>query len=324
MRSDGERLDALWNDSRSGGRAGRGFYFQYAVGAWLTASVGSGLIKAVVVPEGFEDVSLEGLENGPSWHVQAKSRGEVSGLFPVHEAVDHILDSWEKHIARGESESRLVVVFERGVKGEALPGGLATSAPTLAESLQDGSQLLSSLRDKCGRRGMSDADADRLLSSVAVVGVMWDEVTNETAACVGAVADLPPSPLLMVACLLVGIVARASAENASRERGDRRRLDKTEIVGEIQGFAEQIDVESLGAAIRDGVCEPFTYGAEELHDGGRFYEGEATQPFHVASGLVVRSPEVIEEILSGLRDRFAVVITGPSGVGKRRLRENVG
>ena len=105
------------------------------------------------------------------------------------------------------------------MKGQGLPSGMATSAPTLAESLQDGSSLLSSLRDKCGRRGMSDADVDRLLSSVAVVGVMWDEVTDETAACVGAVADLPPSSLRMVAYLLVGIVARASAENASRERG---------------------------------------------------------------------------------------------------------
>ena len=159
-------------------------------------------------------MSLEGSANGVSWHVQAKSRGEASGLFPVHESVDHILDSWEKHIARGEPDSRLVVVFERGVKGETLPGGLATSAPTLAESLQDGSRLRGSLRDKCGRRGMSDTDVDRLLSSVVVVGVMWDEVTNETAACVGAVADLPPSSRLMVAYLLVGIVARASAENA--------------------------------------------------------------------------------------------------------------
>ena len=268
------------------------------------------------MPEGLEDVSLEGSANGVSWHVQAKSRGEASGLFPVHESVDHILDSWEKHIARGEPDSRLVVVFERGVKGETLPGGLATSAPTLAESLQDGSRLRGSLRDKCGRRGMSDTDVDRLLSSVVVVGVMWDEVTNETAACVGAVADLPPSSRLMVAYLLVGIVARASAENASRERGDRRCLHKTEIVGEIQGFAAQIDIESLEAAIRDGVCEPFEYGAKGEEDGDRFYEGAATQPFHVASGLVVRRPDIIEQTLFGLDERSAVVITGPSGVGK--------
>ena len=230
---DDARLDAAWEDSRSGAWSGRGFSFQYAVGAWLTAGVGAGLIGAVVVPEGFEDVSLEGLGGGASLHVQAKSRGEASGLFPVHKAVDHVLESWGKHIDRAEPGARLAVVLERGVDGETLPGGLATSAPTLSESLQDDSRFLSRLRERCAHRGMSDVDVDRLLSSVVVVGVTWDEVTNETAACVDAVTDLPPSSLRMAAYLLVGIVARASAENASRERRDRRHLDRTEIVGEI-------------------------------------------------------------------------------------------
>ncbi|MXY10001.1 MAG: hypothetical protein F4Z00_11020 [Acidimicrobiaceae bacterium] len=313
---DDEHLDAVWEDSRSGAWSGRGFSFQYAVGAWLTAGVGAGLINAVVVPEGFEDVSLEGLEDGASLHVQAKSRGEASGLFPVHRAVDHVLESWGKHIDRAEPSARLAVVLERGVDGETLPGGLVTSAPTLSESLQDDSRFLSRLRERCAHRGMSDVDVDRLLSSVVVVGVTWDEVTNETAACVDAVTDLPPSSLRMAAYLLVGVVARASAENASRERGDRRCLDRTEIVGEIHGFVAQVDVGSLKAAVCDGVCEPFEYGPREDDETGRFYEGTATQPYHVASGLVVTRLDLIEQIRLGLDERSAVVITGPSGVGK--------
>ena len=261
-------------------------------------------------------MSLEGLEDGASLHVQAKSRGEASGLFPVHKAVDHVLESWEKHIDRAEPGAKLAVVLERGVGGETLPSGLATSAPTLSESLQDDSKLLSRLRERCAHRGMSDTDVDGLLSSVVVVGVTWDEVTNETAACVDAVTDLPPSSLRMAAHLLVGIVARASAENASRERGDRRCLDRTEIFGEIHSFAAQIDVESLKAAVRDGVCEPFEYGPREDGETDRFYEGTATQPYHVASGLVVTRPDLLEQIRSGLDERSAVVITGPSGVGK--------
>ena len=314
--SNGEHHEALWGASRSGAWAGRGFHFQHAVGAWLVARVGAGLIEAVVVPEGFEDVSLEGLGDESPWHVQAKSRGEDLGLFPVHEAVAHILTSWKKHVARDEADSKLVVVFERGVKGEVLPTDLDASALTLAESLPDGSKLVNSLKDRRGLNGMSDADADLLLSSVVAIGVAWDQVTEETAACIGEVVELPPLSLRVGAELLVGVIARASAENASRRHADRRRLDKTEIVGEIQRFAEQIDVESLEAAIRDGMCELLTYGVEELDEGGRFYEGEATQPFHVASGLVMRRPDVLEKILSGLHDRFAVVITGPSGMGK--------
>ena len=61
----------------------------------------------------------------------------------------------------------------------------------------------------------------------------------------------------------------------------------------------------------------WTTGTGEVADDvDRFYAGVATQPVHVASGLVVRRPDVIEEVLSGLDERCAVVITGPSGVGK--------
>ena len=81
-------------------------------------------------------------------------------------------------------------------------------------------------------------------------------------------------------------------------------------------FATQVDVESLTAAVRDGVCEPFEYGPREDDETDRFYEGTATQPYHVASGLVVTRPDLIEQIRLGLDERSAVVITGPSGVGK--------
>ncbi|MCY3788299.1 MAG: hypothetical protein OXH63_05870 [Gemmatimonadetes bacterium] len=53
-----------------------------------------------------------------------------------------------------------------------------------------------------------------------------------------------------------------------------------------------------------------------MPDSSRFYKGVATQPSHVASGLVVRRPDVNNQIKSGLGQKSAVVITGPSGVGK--------
>ena len=314
-----QRLDALWEGTRSGAWAGRGFYFQHAVGAWLAASVAAGRISARVVPEGFEDVSLEDMATGASLHVQAKSRGEDSGLFTVHEAATHILDAWERHLDRAEPGAKLAVVFERGVRGEILSSGSIGPAPALDELLPGDSKLRSGLRDKCVSRGMTDGDAGRLLSSVAAVGVTWEEVEDGTAACVGSVVDLPPSSLRMAAYLLVGIVARASADNAPRNRSDRRRLHKSEIVGEIQDFAAQIDVESLEAAVGDGVCEPFRYSAVQEDGSDRFYEGAATQPFHVAAGLVVRRSDLIARVLVGLRERSAVVITGPSGVGKSRV-----
>ena len=112
-------LEANWDASRSGARSGRGYRFQDAVGALLAARLAAGRIQAsAVVPEGYEDVSLEG---ETPWHVQIKSRGHLSGEFPVHEATDHILKVWKSHLARDETDAQLGVVFERDIKGEQLP-----------------------------------------------------------------------------------------------------------------------------------------------------------------------------------------------------------
>ena len=264
--------------------------------------------QVVVVPEGFEDVSLEG---ETSLHVQAKSRAEHLGLFPASEAAGHILGAWEQHVDRGEAASRLVVVLERGVEGEEPSSDLSR---TLSESLRHGSRLLAILRSRGGERGV---DVEALLSSTVIVGISWDDVIGETADCLSARSDLPPAALHLVARHLAVFFAEASDDNAARTHDGRRRLGRTEVAAEVGRVVGMIDVESLEAAIREGVCEALDYGTGEVGDDvDRFYEGVATQPTHVASGLVVRRPDVIEEILSGLEQRRAVVITGPSGVGK--------
>ena len=306
---DGIELARRWAGSRSGAWAGRGFHFQDAVGAWLLAKVEAGSIpQVVVVPEGFEDVSLEG---ETSLHVQAKSRAEHLGLFPASEAAGHILEAWEKQVDRGDAASRLVVVFERGVDGEEPSSDLSR---TLAESSADGSRLLAILRSRGDERGV---DVEALLSSATVLGISWDDVIGETVACLEARLDLPPGALHLVSRQLVVFFADAADDNAARTHEERRRLGRTEVAAEVGRVVGMIDVESLEAAVRDGVCEELDYGTGEVGDDvDRFYEGVATQPEHVASGLVVRRPDVIEEVLAGLDQQRAVVITGPSGVGK--------
>ena len=180
--------------------------------------------------------------------------------------------------------------------------------------MKDGSKLLDSLRTRGNERAV---DVDTLLSSTAVAGISWDDVVSETAACLGRRSDLSPVALRLVAQHLAAFFAKASDDNAARSYEERRRLDRTEIVAEVERVVGMIDVESLEAAIQEGVCEALDYGTGEVVDDvDRFYEGVATQPAHVASGLVVRRPDVVEEVLSGLDRRCAVVITGPSGVGK--------
>ena len=306
------RLAGQWQDSRRGAWSGRGFHFQEAVGAWLAANVAAGSIRAdAVVPEGLEDVSLEGEEPR---HVQVKSRGEHLGPFPASDAAKHILDAWERHTARCEAGARLVVLLERGVGGDPPSCDLET---TLAKSLSDASMLLRSLRAGGERRGIADSNIDRLLSSTVLMAISWDETVTETVSLLGSLVDIPPAGLLSVARQLRVVVADAADCNARPDYEGRRALNVTELVGTIERLAELVDSERLNAAVKEGVCETLEYSyGEATDDGGRFYEGEATQPFHVASGLVVPRPDVIGEISSGLEERSAVVITGPSGVGK--------
>ena len=204
-----------------------------------------------------------------------------------------------------------MVVFERGVDGEEPSSDLSR---TLAESSADGSRLLAILRSRGDERGV---DVEALLSSATVLGISWDDVIGETVACLDARLDLPPGALHLVSRQLVVFFADAADDNAARTHEERRRLGRTEVAAEVGRVVGMIDVESLEAAIRDGVCEALDYGTGEVGDDvDRFYEGVATQPEHVASGLVVRRPDVIEEVLAGLDQQRAVVITGPSGVGK--------
>ena len=73
-----------WLRTRQGARSGRGFHFQDAVGAWLASLVASAAIDAhTLVPEGFEDMSLEG---DRSRHFQIESRVEKRGRFSVSDA----------------------------------------------------------------------------------------------------------------------------------------------------------------------------------------------------------------------------------------------
>ena len=305
-----EVLSQRWKDSRHGARAGRGFHFQDAVGAWLAAQVAtSSISSSVLVPEGLDDMSLEGSRTR---HVQIKSRQPRLDRFPRGEATKHVLDTWKKHSEDMEGGTCLVIVLEQGVKGE---NGLSNFDRPLEDMLSSDSGLRDALRLKAKEQGMDDSEISRLFSSTAVVGVTWEEVTSATVAEIKTVVPLPPFALLLITGHLRNVVAEASDLNASPDCEGRRHLDKTELTAHITTVAEQINVESLEFAISEGICEPLSLSVPAIADD-RFYEGTATQPGHVAAGLVVPRPDLLDKVTSGLDERSAVVITGPSGVGK--------
>ena len=117
-----------WRDSRAGSRAGRGFHFQDAVGAWLASRLASGDLAADrLTPEGFDDLQVEATD---PVQVEVKSRQDRLGPFPVGVAASHIVDAWIRHSGRFGTERRLVVVLERGLAGlESDPDRTLTELP---------------------------------------------------------------------------------------------------------------------------------------------------------------------------------------------------
>jgi hypothetical protein len=309
LSADGDRLVAHWQSSRAGARAGRGFHFQDAVGAWLAAQVANGALRdTALVPEGLEDLWLEG---STSNHIQVKSRVNHRGPFPVVEASGHILDAWSRHATRS-ADGDLTVVLEGGVEGEA---HLEPPGKALREAVAVDSALGEALGRVAVRRGISSDELDRATATTAIVGASWESITAETVARLGALAELPPTALLYLARELRVMVADAADANATAAFNERSRLDRTRLTAAIQQFVEHVDIDTLQAAIVDGICEPLDL-AQPAKASDRFYEGLSTQPGHVAAGLVVPRPQIVAEVLSGLEHQSAAVLTGPSGVGK--------
>jgi hypothetical protein len=265
-------------------------------------------LDATLVPEGFEDLSLEGAFPR---HVQVKSRVDHLGSFPVGLASRHILDAWDRHASRDSTDEHLVVVFERGVEGEA---NLRAFDCVLEDALAPESALREALRDRARRQGMSKGDLVRAMSSTTVVTASWDTLTAETSRNLAALIDLTPSGLLYAVRDLRRMVAEAADANATADFPRRASLDRTKLVAAIQRFAEHVDLDSLELAVRE-VCEPLDI-ADPAAPDDRFYQGVAVRPAHVAAGLVVPRPDLVAEVLAGLQHQRAAVLTGPSGVGK--------
>lgn len=308
-----DRLIDEWSGTRSGAWASRGFDFQHTVAAWLAARLIAGDLHAQrLVPEGFEDVTIE---SETSRHVQIKSRGEHLGLFPVGTASSHIVDAWLRHRERGRGSESLTVVFERGIEGET---GISRFDTSLSNSLSQDSPLRLSISATALKRGLKEGEAQELLDGTTVYGASWLAVEEDSRTLLGATFErLQPAVLNYLARELRVVAAEIARLNAPAEYTHRESLDRSELTRRCQHFIEQVDLDALEAAVTLGLCSPLSH-AEPMHDE-RFYEGVATQPGHVAAGLVVPRADLIGEAVTGIQETSSVILTGPSGVGKSAL-----
>lgn len=309
-----ERLIDEWSGTRSGAWASRGFDFQHTVAAWLAARLTAGDLAARgLVPEGLEDITIE---SETSRHVQIKSRGEHLGPFPVGTASRHIVDAWLRHRKRGRESESLTVVFERGVEGET---ELSRFETPLSESLSQDSPLRLRISAVAQDRELEEQEIQELLETTSVYGVSWSSVDADSRALLGAAFNrLQPAALNYLARELRVVMTETATLNASvANYAHRHFLDRSELERRCQHFIEQVDLDALEAAVALGVCSPLSL-AEPMHDE-RFYEGVATQPGHVAAGLVVPRADLIGEAVTGAEETSTVILTGPSGVGKSAL-----
>jgi len=302
----------VWAGSRSGSRAARGYHYQDDVAAWLCAQVLAGAIDAeVIVPEGFEDVSCEGAS---AWQVQAKSRQDHRSDFTAAEAAQHVLALAARNQDRDGVglSGRPMLVLEKAIDGYS-PG---TWGQVIADLPPD-NPLLPAVERLGAARGLESEEIQTIAKTVCVYVLPWHAAREQMAAVAAGRYALPPGVAGPVVLALRDAIAGCIDTNTESGWVTRAGLDRTQIERVVSGAAAAIDRAAVEQALADGLCEPVDFDTP-LNDD-RFYEGVAAQPGHVAAGLPVARPDLVEQIASAVDHKAPVLITGPSGVGKSVL-----
>ncbi len=304
-------IDALadqWNRRRQGSVSGRGFHYQDAVTAYIAVMGWAGLLPVqAITPEGHEDISVQ-LADG--WiHVQAKSRRSHRGDFGLGEAVNHLVEAWVAHEERVavQPNAQLALVLERPIHG--LPttgwGRVIAAEPVLSDALRP--RLLEKIND-VGR-------VEELIASASVIELA--EPREPSVALLSERLGLPP-----LACVVHYENLKSLLGDLADENGERPASQPVQLfVGDVQRVLDDstalVDLESLEAALRGGVCEVVDFRTPLLDS--RFFEGVDVKPGHVVAGLPVVRPELEADVNTGLVGNYPVLIVGPSGAGKSAL-----
>jgi len=279
---------------------------------WLCSKLLAAEIDAdVLVPEGFEDASCEG---SSPWQVQVKSRQHRRGDFSAAEAAQHVLAlavSAQGRQLRGLPGAP-VLVLERAVDGYAP----ARWGEVIADLPAD-NPLLPALERLGAARGLSPAEIRPIAETVSVYVLPWHEARNHVTSMMARRYGLPLGVAGPVVLALRDAVAVCIDTNAESGWATRAGMDRSQIERVASAAAANVDRSALETALATGLCEAVDFDTP-LPDE-RFYEGVAAQPGHVAAGLPVARPELVEQVASAIDHRAPVLITGPSGVGKSVL-----
>ena len=240
-----------------------------------------------------------------------KSRQERVGDFRAAEVARFVVQAWQRRLLRipADAEESVVVVLERAVDGHApLEWNRRLNA-------DDGWVSLSvAVRRYALKSGIAADAVDLLTTRTSVVVLPQQHIFSEAAEQVAARTGLPRGATLPVLQALRAAVAEHADCNAGVGWHERVGLGRTDIERIVTQTAALVDRESLTVAVASGCCEPVDF--DMRLDAPDFYSGISTQPGHIAAGLLTPRPAVADEVLAGLGSGRAVLIAGPSGIGK--------
>src|SRR5215218_5909848 len=206
-------MSRLWERSRSGSHAGRGFHYQDAVATEFAIRAWHGQLPlARLIPEGLEDVSLE---LGHALHLQAKSRRSHRGDFSDSE----LAGAW-RHLAEraaADPDAYVGLVLERPL------GGTDTG-------LQ---QTLADVADRRLKTAVATAVSEIVAPDdfLARAHVLVMPATPSTAvAMLAERLGIPPASCLAHYEILRGRLAKLADENGERSADDPATLTATDVV----------------------------------------------------------------------------------------------
>lgn len=313
LRGQAQRVNAkreLWDRTRSGSHAGRGFHYQDRIATEIALEHLQAGTLVQVVPEGLEDISLETMSR--TVHVQAKSRREGRGEFRASELRGVFTNLAERLVA--DVGSSVVLVLERPVAdwprlGEEVRDGRASvpgADPALAAQMR-----VDIARDLAGHELRVDDFLPRLTVEVR------DGLPETSLRLLSELLSIPVASCHAHFFALQDALGALADKNGERDLSEAATLAVGDLLQLFERVSERVDPSGLVEPVRDGICELIDFRTTIIDE--RFYAGVDALPGHVSAGLTVGRPELTSSLLGAARDHGRALVVGPSGAGKSAL-----
>jgi len=272
-------LEDVWDCSRAGARAGRGFHYQHLVVVHVLLLQWAKKIRiGSIVPEGLEDFTLES-EEVELW-VQIKSKRD--GLFSQNQA--------DKYLQIVKEKSNSTLKYSKPIKELLI---LEQPCSNLEEKFAD--DIFDSEHCIFVSKAPENESVKLLVEQLDVAKIIAN----------GIVSDL------------YMLVADCSQKNAKLGYANRQKISSNTVEGIINTVLSYSDFSLIDKAILNRTIKLIRFETSEPNDN--FYKGVKTRPKHISSGLALFQNSIIKEVTSNLASKKKCLICGPSGAGKSAL-----